>query len=135
MPSLQTYKDSHSGENPSTCTLKTTNIYGGGNEADMSGGTKIVLGCMPYEWIEDIYAGAQNADVTGDVSLTITSGMFKRVFGGNKTGGLLKGSITVNVEETGTCGTPIVIGELYGGPCGLHHGHRQSPARDGKPPT
>ena len=115
MPSLQTYIVSHSGENPSTCTLKTTNIYGGGKNADMSGGTKIVLGCMPNEWIEDIYAGAQNADVTGDVSLTITSGMFKRVFGGNKDGGLLKGSITVNVEETGSCDVPIVIGELYGG--------------------
>lgn len=100
---------------PENCTLHTTNIYGGGKNADMSGGTSIVLGCMPDQWIEDIYAGAQNADLTGDVNLTITSGKFKRVFGGNKDGGMLKGSITVNIEETGDCGTPIVIGELYGG--------------------
>lgn len=100
---------------PENCTLHTTNIYGGGKNADMSGGTNIVLGCMPDQWIEDIYAGAQNADLTGDVNLTITSGKFKRVFGGNKDGGMLKGSITVNIEETGDCGTPIVIGELYGG--------------------
>ena len=97
-------------------TLKATNIYGGGKNADMSGGTNIVLGCMPNDWIEDIYAGAQNADVDGNVSLTITSGKFKRVFGGNKDGGLLKGSITVNIEESGDdCGTPIIIGDLYGG--------------------
>ncbi len=95
---------------PENCTLHTTNIYGGGKNADMSGGTSIVLGCMPDQWIEDIYAGAQNADLTGDVNLTITSGKFKRVFGGNKDGGMLKGSITVNIEETGDCGTPIVIG-------------------------
>ncbi len=96
-------------------TLTTEHIYGGGKDADMSGGTNIVLGCMPNQWIDEIYAGAQNADVAGDVSLTITSGMFKRVFGGNKDGGLLKGSITVNIEETGDCDVPIVIGELYGG--------------------
>ena len=95
--------------------LRTTNIYGGGKNADMSGGTNIVLGCMPDEWITDVYAGAQNADVAGDVSLTITSGKFHRVFGGNKDGGKLKGSITVNIEETGGCSTPILIGELYGG--------------------
>ena len=95
--------------------LVTDHIYGGGKNADMSGGTNIVLGCMPGDRIDEIYAGAQNADVDGDVSLTITSGIFGRVFGGNKDGGLLKGSITVNIEETGECGTPIVIGELYGG--------------------
>ena len=96
-------------------TLNTTNIYGGGKNADMSGGTSIVLGCMPNQWIDEIYAGAQNADVAGNVNLTITSGKFYRVFGGNKDGGMLKGSITVNIEETGECDVPIVIGELYGG--------------------
>ena len=97
------------------CPLNTHNIYGGGKNADMSGGTNIVLGCMPDEWIGEIYAGAQNADVAGDVNLTITSGKFHRVFGGNKDGGQLKGAITVNIEETGDCDVPIVIGELYGG--------------------
>ena len=49
-----------------------------------------------------------------DVKLTLTSGKFGRVFGGNKSGGKLKGSITVNIEE-GNCDTPLVIGELYAG--------------------
>ena len=98
------------------CTsLVTNDVYGGGKNADMSSGTNIVLGCMPDDWIEDIYAGSQEADIEGDVSLTITSGKFERVFGGNKKSGMLKGSITVNIEETTDCATPIVIGELYGG--------------------
>ena len=111
MPPLSEYSSTYD----CCSTLTTEHIYGGGKNADMSGGTNIVLGCMPNQWIDEIYAGAQNADVEGDVSLTITSGMFKRVFGGNKDGGKLKGSITVNIEETGGCDTPILIGELYGG--------------------
>ena len=95
--------------------LITQNVYGGGKNADMSSGTSVVLGCMPDDWIDEIYAGSQEANVEGDVNLTITSGKFERVFGGNKTSGMIKGSITVNIEETTSCGTPIVIGELYGG--------------------
>ena len=98
-----------------SCDLKVGQIYGAGNNAEMDGGTDIVMGCMPAGVIEEIYAGARNADVAGDVKLTITSGTFGRVFGGNKHGGKLKGSITVNVEETGGCQEPLIIGELYGG--------------------
>jgi len=46
--------------------------------------------------------------------LTVTSGRFNRVFGGNNQSGTINGSITVNIEETGC--HPIIIGELYG--CG-----------------
>ena len=98
-----------------SCPLKVEQIYGGGKNAQMTGGTNIILGCQPDDWIKEIYAGAQAADVGGSVGLTITSGKFERVFGGNKTSGKIKGSITVNIEETGTCATPIIIGELYGG--------------------
>jgi hypothetical protein len=91
------------------------NIYGGGKDAPMEGGTEIILGCMPNDWISEIYAGAENADVGNDVSLTLTSGKFGRVFGGNKSGGRLNGGIDVRIEENEKCGTPIIIGELYGG--------------------
>ena len=50
----------------------------------------------------------------GNVDLTVTSGHFGRVFGGNNVGGTVSGSIRVNIEETGC--HPITIGELYG--CG-----------------
>ena len=78
----------------------------------MEGGTNIDLGCITY--LKTIYGGAKKADVNGDISLTITSGHFDRVFGGNNLGGTISGTITVNIEETGC--NPITIGELYG--CG-----------------
>ena len=96
----------------SDCELNVDGIYGGGNEAYMDGSSGIQLGCITY--LKEIYGGARNADVGGDINLTITSGHFDRVFGGNNLGGLVEGSITVNIEETGC--NPITIGELYG--CG-----------------
>jgi hypothetical protein len=78
----------------------------------MDGDSKIELGCI--EKLEEIYGGARNADVKGDINLTISSGHFDRVFGGNNIGGTINGSITVTIKETGC--NPITIGELYG--CG-----------------
>lgn len=95
--------------------LHVDEIYGGGKNADMYGGTEIVLGCMPDDWVGAIYAGAEKADVMNDVSLTLTSGKFGRVFGGNKSGGKIEGSITINLEENPECDTPLIIGEVYGG--------------------
>ena len=96
----------------SNCELNAGDIYGGGNEAYMDGGSGIQLGCIKY--LKEIYGGARNANVGGDINLTITSGHFDRIFGGNNLGGAINGSITVNIEETGC--NPITIGELYG--CG-----------------
>ena len=95
--------------------LQVQEIYGGGKQADMFGGAEIILGCMPNDWIGAIYAGAENADIGGDVGLTLTSGKFGRVFGGNKSGGKIDGYIEVNIEENPECSTPIIIGGLYGG--------------------
>jgi hypothetical protein len=98
------------------CTeLYVDDIHGGGQDAPMTGGAEIVLGCMSNDWVDEVYAGAANADVHNDVSLTITSGKFGRVFGGNKSGGTIDGYIEVNIEENPECDVPIVIGELYGG--------------------
>ncbi|MBO4730461.1 MAG: hypothetical protein J5593_03205, partial [Bacteroidaceae bacterium] len=96
----------------SSCPLEIDEVYGGGNEAYMSGDAKIKLGCITY--LKEIYGGAKKADLGGDIELTITSGHFDRVFGGNNISGTINGSITVNVEETGC--HPVTIGELYG--CG-----------------
>ena len=127
-----------SGDNQPCCPiLEVGNIYGGGKDAEMTGGTEIVLGCMPNDWIAEIYAGAKNADVGNDVSLTLTSGKFGRVFGGNKSGGRLNGSIEVNIEENATCGTPIIIGELYGGgfeaPYSIYGYYQDGTDKDGNP--
>ena len=105
------------GANAPCCEdLYVDNIFGGGKNADMKGGANIVMGCSnSSRWVKEIYAGSENANVGGNVSLTLTSGKFGRVFGGNKTSGKLEGSITVNIEENGQCGIPLIIGELYGG--------------------
>lgn len=93
----------------STCPLVVNGIHGGGREAYMEGQTILEMGCttgMPA-----IYGGSENADVGSDITLTLTSGHFDKVFGGNNKGGRILGSITVNIEQTGCL--PITIDELY----------------------
>ena len=93
------------------CPLSVSEVYGGGNQAQQDGETEIVLGCVPY--IDAIYGGAKNANIINDINLTITSGKYGKVFGGNNIGGAIKGAIKVNVEQTGCL--PIKIGQLYAG--------------------
>jgi len=93
------------------CEFEVGDVYGAGNMAVMFGSGNVVIGCIPG--MKEIYGGAKQADINGDVSLTITNGTFGRVFGGNNIGGTISGTITVNIEETGC--NPIVIGEVYGG--------------------
>ena len=95
----------------SDCTLLVDGIYGGGNEAYMEGKSELKLGCITS--MDVLYGGSRRADVGGDIELTITSGHFGRVFGGNNESGHVRGTITVNIEETGCY--PVTIGELYGG--------------------
>ena len=68
---------------------------------------------MPKDFVDAVYGGAEEATIKGNVALTVTSGKFGRVFGGNNKGGDIQGSITVNVYEDGC--KPLIIGELYGG--------------------
>ena len=96
-----------------TCDLKVGEIYGAGQVAPMDGDVNIILECMPNDFVEAVYGGAKNAEINGNVSLTVTSGKFGRVFGGNNVGGSINGSIKVNVYEDGC--QPLIIGELYGG--------------------
>lgn len=93
----------------SECALVVDGIYGGGREAYMEGSTKLEMGCVTG--MAEIYGGSEKADVGSNVELTITSGHFGKVFGGNNKGGRIFGSITVNIEQTGC--VPITIDELY----------------------
>lgn len=95
-----------------TCTLDVGTIYGAGKNADIDGDLIVTLGCMPADKKTDaVYGGAENANVKGNVELTITSGNFGKVFGGNNQSGAIFGSITLNIMESGC--SPIVIDELY----------------------
>ena len=93
------------------CPLQIDEIYGGGRAAFMDGSASLELGCI--SGLDEIYGGSERADIGKDVVLTITSGKYDKVFGGNNVSGHIFGSITVNIEQTGCL--PIEIGELYGG--------------------
>ena len=61
-----------------------------------------------------MYGGANAADVTGNISLTIEEGKIANVFGGNNTSGSISGTITVNInKKTNACAWNI--GNVYGG--------------------
>ena len=96
------------------CALELTKLYGAGKNADIEGDLIVVLECAPETKTAEIYGGAENANVKGNVELTITSGTFGKVFGGNNQSGAIFGHIILNIEETGC--RPINIDELYG--CG-----------------
>lgn len=93
----------------SDCQLVLDGIYGGGKSAYMEGNAEIELGCV--SGLDEIYGGAEQADVGKNIVLTLTSGHYNKVYGGNNLGGKIMGSITVNIEQTGCL--PLEIGELY----------------------
>ena len=98
MPTVDDYKATHT-DTPNCCsTLTTTNIYGGGKNADMSGSTTIKLGCI--EGLNNVFGGAKAANIKGGVNLVITGGTFANVFGGNDTSGTIQGPIKLYIEET-----------------------------------
>ena len=95
------------------CELNVIKIVGAGKNADIEGDLIMVLGCKPDVEVKQLFCGADNANVYGNVETTITSGKFAQVFGGNNEGGAILGHIKLNIEETGDCEVPIKIGELY----------------------
>ena len=96
-----------------SCDLIIGEIYGAGQVAPMDGDVVIKLDCMPEDFVSQVFGGAKNATINGNVSLTVSSGKFGRVFGGNNEGGSINGTIQVNAYEEGC--QPLIIGELYGG--------------------
>ena len=101
-----------------SCALHLVNLYGAGNgeEANSDGDINIrVSSCGDYSEIQNVYGGSYKANIKGSVTLTITSGIFTSVYGGNDRMGSIGGNITVNIEETDKCDKPIIIQNLYGG--------------------
>ena len=94
-----------------SCELIMDKIVGAGKYADIDGDVNMTLTCQPSTKVPELFAGADEANVNGNITLNITNGHFGKVFGGNNLGGAVKGKITVNVKETGC--QPIRIDELY----------------------
>ena len=95
----------------SACELDLRKVVGAGKYADIDQDVNMILSCQPENKVDVLFAGADEANVNGNITLTITNGNFGQVFGGNNLGGAVKGRIIVNVEETGC--RPINIDELY----------------------
>lgn len=105
-------------------------VYGGGNHAAGHAGT-ITIGCTgklvtpttgkrhgyELEGISVVYGGANEADVTSDIHLTIASGVVDSVFGGNNKTGAINGKIHVTIDSTAAatdaCGR--YVGYVFGG--------------------
>lgn len=103
-------------EKSGSCEMHITDVYGGGNYAASQAGS-IDIGCTGTgnsEGITNVYGGANRADVTGNIVLTIDEGRITNVFGGNNNSGSISGSITVNIEKKAS---PCVwdITNVYGG--------------------
>ncbi|MBR1652529.1 MAG: hypothetical protein IJ692_03970 [Alloprevotella sp.] len=98
-------------EEASPCDFLVDEAYGGGKSAPMDAEAQLLMECIPG--LSAVYGGAEAADIQDNVVLNITNGTFDRVFGGNNISGTIKGTITVNIQETGC--RPVIIGQLYGG--------------------
>ncbi len=109
-----------------SCPMKIGEVFSGGNMAASQAGS-ITIGCTgdfveatgsdrygyELEGIGDVYGGANAADVTGNISLTINGGIINRVFGGNNFSGDISGTINVIINKTQGCGW--YVGYVYGG--------------------
>ena len=84
-----------------TCGLRSiAELYGGNNLAPgTSASLSVSCNSDPAKrWtIASIYGGSRNAELTGDVELTIEGGTFTNVFGGNNAGDTIRGNVTLNL--------------------------------------
>ncbi len=124
-----------------SCTKHINSLYGGSNQADITGDVAITMACSANACpIDTVFGGSRNANISGDVTLTIEGGSFAEVFagnnkggtiggdvtlnllggemvnafGGNNAGGSINGKITVNMlDKGGSC--PLAVNNIYGG--------------------
>ena len=98
------------------CNMLIGNVYGGGNKATSQVGN-IHIGCTGDNgYIENVFGGANQANIDGDIALYINSGNIGNVFGGNNLSGNINGTITVTIgnDLSNDCGK-FEIGNVYGG--------------------
>lgn len=97
-----------------SCAMQVGELYGGGNQAASQAGS-ITIGCMnDGDMIDYVYGGSNDADVTGDIVLTMTGGRIGNLFGGNNTGHSINGNIIVTVNWNDGCSNNY-LGNVYGG--------------------
>ena len=128
-----------------TCYRLVKEIFGGGNQAEITGNIVVNIPCGA-EGLNDVYGASNDADVNGNVTLNIWGGNMNNVYGGLKGGagdaktitgdvtvniyggnmnsvfggcnvkGIIQGAITVNINvDTTLCRNEQRIVNVYGG--------------------
>ncbi|MBO4307313.1 MAG: chitobiase/beta-hexosaminidase C-terminal domain-containing protein [Bacteroidales bacterium] len=101
------------------CPMNIGAVFHGGNEAGSAQRTvNIICTGSASEGIDTLFGGANNAQISGDVVLSVGHGHIRQgIFGGNNSGGTVTGNISVTVTNDGTgCNFPYptVFGGGYG---------------------
>lgn len=101
-----------------TTDLHITELYGGGNAIEGPAGT-IDIQCTggDSEGIGTVFGGANQANITTDINLSLSQGRITNgIYGGNNTAGIVKGDITIAIEGASSCqyAFPTVYGGGYG---------------------
>ncbi|MBP5327360.1 MAG: chitobiase/beta-hexosaminidase C-terminal domain-containing protein, partial [Bacteroidales bacterium] len=114
----------------SACDMIVGEVYGGGNKAASNVGN-ITIGCtgtltgdhsdypenigVTLEGVGSVYGGANQANISGDITLNINEGIVGNVFGGNNTSGTISGGIAVNIEKNTSPTCNWYVGNVFGG--------------------
>lgn len=108
--------NSQAEEGKDLCPMNIVNVFGGGNQAASKAGNISIVCTGDKGYIENVYGGANQANITGDIDLYINGGNIGNVFGGNNESGNISGNITVTVGNAPNedCGI-FEIGNVYGG--------------------
>lgn len=97
------------------CTMNIGSVYGGGNLAASKSGNISIYCTGENGYIENVFGGANQANITGNIDLRIDGGNIGNVFGGNNNSCDINGTITVTVGNAPNyCGV-FRIGNVYGG--------------------
>ena len=101
-----------------SCDMHIKELYGGGNKAGSNAGQITIgyTGFDPTERINYVYGGANRAEVTGPIDLTIREGRIDNVFGGNNHSGNVSNGITVTIEKDKDSTARVwEVGNVFGG--------------------
>ena len=105
------------------CPMNIGNVYGGGNMAPSNAGNLNIVCTGDGGHIDNIFGGANQANITGDIDLKINGGDIGNVFGGNNQSGEISGNIKVTVGDNPNNCETFKIENVYGGGNLAAYGH------------
>ena len=83
-------------DNSSGCDEEVTDFFGGANQVDITGNVTTTIECGAGTFT-NVYGGSNQANITGDVVLNVKGGTMENVYGGSKGTNSVAADITGNV--------------------------------------